>query len=470
MRHGVSVKPQKFQYECRILSHNLYQMALSLVLIGCATGRYTVADRFLKEFDYDNAIREYTSIAETTGAFSMSRDIRALTGVMIANYRLRHYKNSFAISKQILSIDKFNSCAIFYAGMNLEMMKRPSLAKKVYSYYTALSRFDPYYNMIKAQFSKLKQVEMERRAQLAIKVEKNINMDQFDENTVAVLYFLNVVDDPEWNTLSKGLAEMIITDLSQVKSLTVLERVYLQKLIEELQLGTSGLADESTAPRLGRLMKAKNLINGAFSVQPGQNLSITSNILDVISSSTVQSKEFNGAMNDIFQIEKDIVFAVIDQLGIRLSAEERKKIGKFATKSIDALRAYSLGLDQYDLGNYSDARAYFQQALKFDPNFMLAHDMFDITEALGNIETGRFVEMHFEMRHSRFGPAAGVMNMMSTQYRLNQLSQNLDLGYLPGNDSRNGASDLPERFQYEDWRNLEPLQPPPPPPLVPPKK
>lgn len=443
-----------------------------ILLIRCASsGRYTFADLYMKEENYQYALNEYIRIIEMNGTLSISRDVRALTGVMIAYYKLDNFKKSFAVSKQILSIDKYNSSALFYAGMNLEMLNKQSLAKKVYRFYTALSRFDPYYKLIKAKFNKLLQDEIEKRAQMAIKMENSISLDQIDHNTIAVLYFLNIVDDPEWNSLSKGLAEMIITDLSQVKSLKVLERIYLQKLIEEMQLGMSGLTDETTVPRMGRLMKSKNLINGAFTIKADQNLTITSNLLDVTSGSNVQTKKFSGELNNIFEIEKEIVFATIDQLGIQLTNEERRNIGIYATRNFDAFKAFCRGIDQYDLGEYSTAMLYFQEALKLDPNFTLAQNMFDITEAFGNIEQGTFVSLYLNEKQSKFAPGTRTEGFVSIPNRLNQLSLNLDLGYLPGNDSRNGASEIisQERFRYDNWRQREPLQSPPLPPSIPPK-
>ncbi len=440
---------------------------ITIVIIGCSSGRYSVADRFMRSNDYQSALQEYIRIAEMAGSLAISRDIRALTGAMIAYYQLGNYQNSFAIAKHILSIEKYNGCAIFYAGMNLEMMQKKSIAIKVYRYYTALSRFDPYYNLIKAKFKLLIQEEMEKRAQMAIKMESSISMDQIDENTVAVLYFLNVIDDPEWNSLSKGLAEMIITDLSQVKSLKVLERIYLQKLIEEMQLGMTGLIDEKTVPRIGRLMRAKNLISGAFSIKADRDLTITSNLLDIISSTNVQTKEFGGDVNQIFEIEKEIVFATLDQLGIQLNSEVRKKIGQPATRNFNAFKAYSSGLDQYDMGNFSSAILFFQEAIKLDPNFTLAQEMFDITEALESIEHGTYFSLNFESAKSAL--EAGEMTAKSTQHRLNQLSQNLDLGFLPGNDSRNGSSEI-ERVWIDGRWGREPLQVPPKPPSVPPNK
>lgn len=441
---------------------------LGSLLIGCSSGRYTMADRFLKVNDYENALREYLRIAELKSSLAMSRDIRALTGAMIAYYQQGNFKNSFAISKQILAMDKYNGSAIFYAGMNLEKMNKPVLAKKIYRFYTALSRFDPYYNLVKAKFKLHVQTEMEKRAQMALKMESSISNDQIEENTIAVLYFLNVIDDPEWNSLSKGLAEMIITDLSQVKNLKVLERIYLQKLIEEMQLGMSGLTDESTVPRMGRIMKAKNLVNGAFSIKAGQDLTVTSSLLDVISRTNVPTREFGGDVNQIFVIEKEIVFAVIDQLGLRLTAEERKEIGRYATQNFNAFKAFGRGLDQYDLGNFSSALLLFREAIRLDPNFLLAQEMFEITEALESIEQGTYVTKNFETPKFNSNLEPGAITFMSTQTRLNQLSQNLDLGYLPGNDSRNGASEIERVWDQNRW-NRNPLQPPPKPPTVPPQ-
>ena len=89
-------------------------------------------------------------------------------------------------------------------------------------------------------------------------------------NTVAVLYFFNRTGQPDLDPLQKGLTVMLITDLSKVKSLTVVERVRLQALAEELKLGVSGLVTENTAPRVGKLLGAHWLVGGNFARGPAQ--------------------------------------------------------------------------------------------------------------------------------------------------------------------------------------------------------
>ncbi len=452
-------------------SKTLILLALIILLLGCTTSRYMTADRYLRTDDYENALREYLNIAGSGGSLGLSKDIRALSGAMIASFKLGKYKQSFALSKQILSQDRQNSCAIFYAGMNLEMLNKKPLAKKVYRYYTTMSRFDPYYKLSKARFQQLVKDEIGQRIAMAVKMESQIGDHQIEDNAVGVLYFLNVMEDPNWNSLSKGLAEMMITDLSQVNQLKVLERVYLEKLIEEMQLGMSGLADEATAPRLGRLMGAKNLVNGAFTIKADRYLTIQTNLIDTKSRSAVEGKEMAGSLTELFDFEKEIVFSVIDRLGIQITPEQRKRIGLNRTKSLEAFKAFCRGLEQYDLGNYSSAVVSFREAARLDPNFILATNYLDLALAMESIEQGSFLSAYFEGGSQGTGSRDQLSSSLSTstQDRLMQLSQNLDLGYLPGNDSRNGASELlsDSRFWEEDWRNQEVLPLPPLPPAPP---
>ena len=67
-------------------------------------------------------------------------------------------------------------------------------------------------------------------------------------------------------------------------------------------------------------------------------------------------------------------------------------------------------------------------------------------------------------RGRRRGPTMGLKQRNLVRHRLQQVSRNLDLGYLPGNNSRNGSSEIirPEIFdQLPDWKLLpEPPSPP----------
>ena len=52
----------------------------------------------------------------------------------------------------------------------------------------------------------------------------------FSSETIAVSYFDNTSDIKEFNPLSKGLADMLITDLSNQDKFHIVEREKLEKL------------------------------------------------------------------------------------------------------------------------------------------------------------------------------------------------------------------------------------------------
>ena len=459
---------------------NVILILMVPIIFGCSANRYILADKYLEQKNYENALSEYIRLAKSQTSLKLSRDIEALTGAMICYYSLGNYKNSFAFSRRILSIESYNSAAIFYAGLSLEQTEKYSLAKKIYRYFQVLQSSDPYYNLIKSRFNLMVEREMEQRAKMAIKMEESVGVGNVINNTIAVLYFMNILEDPQWNSVSKGLAEMMITDFSQVKKLKVIERVHLQKLIEEMQLAMSGLADESTAPRVGKLLRAKNLVNGSFMVKAGRNLTINSDLLDISGTKQYDIKEFDGQLSEIINIEKKVVFNTLSNLGITLSNEEKNNIRKNITNSLTAFLAFCNGLDHYDLGNMEVAVTFFDQAVKEDPNFRLARNMMNNTRALVFVRQGGFQAKHKAIMkrklasnmQRRRGRTMGLRQQNYVRNRLQQVSRNLDLGYMPGNNSRNGSSEIIEESifdQLPEWtRPVELLPEPPIPPSTPP--
>ncbi len=451
-------------------------LAVIVMFIGCSANRYMVADKYLKQENFQKALETYVKLAQTQGSFKLSKDIRALTGAMISYYSLGQFKESFSLGKRILSLDNYNSAAIFYAGMSLEQAKKYSLAKKIYRYFQAVPNSDPYHSLIKSRFTKMIEKEMEERARLAVKMEQSVGVGQAIENTLAVLYFVNMLEDPRWNSVSKGLAEMMITDFAQVDELKVIERVHLQKLLEEIELGMAGLANEETAPRMGKLLRAKNLVNGSFMVRAGRNITINSNLIDVPDKDRSGIGEFEGDINELLDLEKKIVFSTLKNLNIKLSNDDTRKIRENTTKSIAAFLAYCNGLDNYDQGSLQAALSNFQEAIKLDPKFKLALNMAEISNALIIVERGNFPAKHPEILKRRFAAAGGrrvrsgvsLQQQNITRMRLQQISQNLALGYLPGNQSRNGSSDItnnPDIFdQIDEWEEPVIILPEPPSP------
>ena len=75
----------------------------------------------------------------------------------------------------------------------------------------------------------------------------------FSQNTISILYFENTTADEEYQWLSKGLTDMLISDMSALPAIKIIERASLEKILEEQALSQTGLTDQGSAIEIGKL-------------------------------------------------------------------------------------------------------------------------------------------------------------------------------------------------------------------------
>lgn len=113
--------------------------------------------------------------------------------------------------------------------------------------------------------------QLQQEVAAAVAREREVATLPPEPGSIAVQAFVarpgNAADREAYAAMAKGLAAMIIADLSKVPGLKVLEREKVQLLLDEMKLGDSGLADPRSAARSGRLLRAEKVIVGNFEVQ-----------------------------------------------------------------------------------------------------------------------------------------------------------------------------------------------------------
>ena len=112
----------------------------------------------------------------------------------------------------------------------------------------------------------LSSTQLQQEVAAAVAREREVVASPPEPGSIAVQAFVNQGND-SYRAMAKGLAAMIIADLSKVPSLKVLEREKVQLLVNEAKLGDSGLADTASAVRSGRLMRAEKVVVGNFEVK-----------------------------------------------------------------------------------------------------------------------------------------------------------------------------------------------------------
>jgi len=219
-------------------------------------------------------------------------------------------------------------------------------------------------------------------ARKALQEEKAIESVK-GKNTLAILYFQNKTGRPDLDVVQKGLTLMLITDLSTLEGLQIVERTRLQALTEEMGLGTSGLVEPGTAPRVGKMLGAEWLMGGDIMSGVPAELRIQSDLLDVLSSASLGQQAAEGELSDLFRMEKDLLFDIIKLLKIKLTPEQQAALKKPCSTSNKALMSFFKGIDASDKGDYEGAAEQYEKALKSDPGICEAAPALKELQVLG---------------------------------------------------------------------------------------
>lgn len=188
---------------------------------------------------------------------------------------------------------------------------------------------------------------------------------------MAVAYFDNASGDATLTPLGRGLADMLITDLSNVEALQLVEREKLNLALDELKLSQSKFIDPKNALKLGKGLSARYLLVGSFTVVT-ETMQLNARLLDVPQGKVVFSEGVNGKKDEFFALEKELVDLVVTNLGIKLQLAEKTKLRSNSTESFDAFSKYAAGLTAKDAGDEAKARELFEAALAADPNYRAA--------------------------------------------------------------------------------------------------
>jgi TolB-like protein len=214
-------------------------------------------------------------------------------------------------------------------------------------------------------------------ARAAVANEATLGAQPPRPNTIAVLPFQYLGADPQYRPLGRGLAQLVVTDLAQVGSLTLLERQAAQRLLDELKLAQFGLVDPATGARSGRLLGAERVIQGSFQDLPGERLRIDGTAVVTTSGTVAAAASADDELRRIFDVEKALVFDLLQRLGVTLTDAERERIAERPTANLQAFLAFSRGLSAEDQNAFGEAAREYRAAARLDPSFHQAGERAD---------------------------------------------------------------------------------------------
>ncbi|NIM69684.1 MAG: tetratricopeptide repeat protein [Xanthomonadales bacterium] len=179
---------------------------------------------------------------------------------------------------------------------------------------------------------------------------------------VAVLPFANLSSDPEQEYFSDGITEEIISKLARIEDLPVASRTSV------LRFKDSTLDIREIAAALG----VRYVLEGSVR-KAGSQLRITAQLIDSETGFHVWSKDFDGNVEEVFDVQESTAIQIAEALDIHLSPQDRAAVQRRYTSNSEAYDAYLRGLahlmEWSEMDDLQSARAYFERALELEPEY-----------------------------------------------------------------------------------------------------
>ncbi|MBN2090382.1 hypothetical protein JW964_12285 [candidate division KSB1 bacterium] len=326
---------------------------------------------------------------------------------------------------------------LFYLGVSLELLNQKEDAIKFYSQYIKISRFKPIRRAIEKRLLKLTRIAADEQARQAIANEQKLNIQAIPEHSIAVIDFSYLGRDSSLAPLQKGLAYFLMTDLSKVTRLQLVERMKIQEILAELKLSQKIIMDKKTAPRLGKLLGASQIIQGAFLDIADKQVRMDASIAKLANQETKLTEAISGALSNVMSLEKDLVFKILNTMKISLTERERTEIMIIPTQNMLAFMAFCRGLDFEDRGAWQQALNEYFLAAKYDPDFSLAKQKSQDCEL--NLSAAESTEEIVQLYEKLYQES--ILLSEARNSRLHISSGIMDGGFMPGQDERKAVEE-----------------------------
>jgi adenylate cyclase len=183
--------------------------------------------------------------------------------------------------------------------------------------------------------------------------------------SIAVLPFANMSNDPDQEFFSDGMSEEIINMLAQVPGLKVAGR-------------TSSFTFKGKNQDLrtiGEQLNVNYILEGSVR-KSGNKIRITAQLIKVADGYHLWSEKYDRQLEDIFDIQDDISLAILGAIKIKLFGVIKEAVLKKYTDNTEAYQLYLQGrfhFNKWTPDGFNKAIDYFKEAIKTEPDYALAY-------------------------------------------------------------------------------------------------
>jgi TolB-like protein len=166
----------------------------------------------------------------------------------------------------------------------------------------------------------------------------------------------------DFDALERGIAGMMISELSQNPAARVVERQEIQRLVDEQNLGAQGRVDPQTASKIGKLVGARYMVMGTF-VDFYGDFRVDVRLINTETGEVVKTESERMQRDHMFDIIRSIAGRLMKDAN--LPALQRQTGDQRMSRQVptEALTYYSRALLYEDRGQKDKAVDMFNHAI-----------------------------------------------------------------------------------------------------------
>jgi eukaryotic-like serine/threonine-protein kinase len=183
--------------------------------------------------------------------------------------------------------------------------------------------------------------------------------------SIAILPFKPLTAESRNESLEMGMADTLITRLSNLRQLAVRPMSSVRRYA----------AAEQDPIAAGREQRVDAVLDGSIQ-KSGERIRVTVRLISLTDGHQLWADKFEEQFRDIFSVEDSISERVAAALSPTLSRQEKKELAKHYTDNPEAHELYLKGRffwNKRTPDNFQNAISYFRRAVDKDPNYALAY-------------------------------------------------------------------------------------------------
>lgn len=383
---------------------------------------------------------------------SEPRDPEAIKNLAIFYVQKQEYAKANRYIYEAMDLFPGDPALMFYKGLYAEFFGNLEEALNNYKKYDQVPVSSQYRELMEGRYNWLLRKKAFSDIDELVKNEASISDSAFSDKVFAVFPLIYRGIDQQYVPLSRGFSEMISIDLAKLKQFTILERVRIQAVLDEIKFAQSELVDQSTAPRAGKLLRAGVIVSGDYDISENDALKINLGSWETQKSQRKSWVNKKGVLKDLFVLQKELVFEFLQQNNIELTQTQKESIAYLPTQNLEAFLSFSRGLLKEDAGDFEGAASYFQRAMELDPDFGAAGEKFQSSQSI-NKNGGEKEQILTKLKSE--DSIVKNENIQLVQNRIESITNKISSNFIQGIDSRNPAQEISVDSEL-------PLPPPPP--------